>query len=71
VTTGKRSGFAGLAIPEKPALKGADIHSAEFSDLCLSALMVQVGRNSPLTRIGSGGFFHAADYNTIVRHLNS
>jgi hypothetical protein len=33
--------------------------------------MVQVSRNRPLMRIGSGAFFHAADYNTIIRHLNS
>jgi hypothetical protein len=32
--------------------------------------MVQVGCNSPLTRIGSGGFFHVTDDNTPIRHLN-
>jgi hypothetical protein len=71
VTPAKRSRFAGLAIPEKPALKGSDIHSVEFGNLCLSSLMVQVGCNSPLASIGSGGFFHAADYIMIIRHLNS
>ena len=70
VTSGKRSDLAGLAIPEKPALKGARINPAEFCDLCLSSLMVQVGCNSPLTRIGSGGFFHVTDDNTLIRHLN-
>jgi hypothetical protein len=33
--------------------------------------MVQVGRNGPLTCIGSGGFFHAAEYTITMRHLNS
>jgi len=67
----QRRGFAGLPITEKPALKGAQINSIEFGDLGLGSLMVQVGRNGPLTCIGSGGFFHAANYNRIIRHLNS
>lgn len=71
VPPGQRRGLAGLTITEKPALKGAQINSVEFSDLSLGSLMVQVGRNGPLTCIGSGGFFHAAEYNIMMRHLNS
>lgn len=71
VPSGQRRSIAGLTITEKPALKGAQIHSVEFGDLGLGPLMVQVGRNGPLTCIGSSGFFHAAEYNITIRHLNS
>lgn len=51
--SGQRRGTSGFSVPFKPVLKGSDVYSVETGDLCLRALMVQVGRNGPHASVSS------------------